>query len=62
MYNEELQNFYSSPNIRILKSKRIKLEGNVTRIRKWEIHKKFWLESLREEDHSKNHAYIAEYH
>jgi hypothetical protein len=33
LHNEELHNLYSSPNIKMIKSRRMRLEGHVERMR-----------------------------
>jgi hypothetical protein len=52
-HNKELHNLYSSPNIRIIKS-RTRWTGYVARLKKEELHTKFWLENLEAGDHSEN--------
>jgi hypothetical protein len=42
-YNEELHNLYSSPSmIRMIKSRRIRLAGNITRMGRQGRHIGFW--------------------
>jgi hypothetical protein len=55
LYNEELHNLYSPPNIiRVIKSRRMGRVGHAARIGGNEkCIRKFWLESLEETDHSK---------
>jgi hypothetical protein len=50
--NEELHNFYSSPNIiGIIMSRRMRWAGHVERKRRRETHTGFWWESQKEEDY-----------
>jgi hypothetical protein len=43
LYNEELHNLYCSPSIiRMIKSRRMRREGHVARMRRREIHIEFW--------------------
>ena len=52
LYNEELNNLYSSPNIiRVIKSRRIRWAGNVARMGRKEVPTGFWWGNLRERDH-----------
>jgi hypothetical protein len=52
LHNEELYNLYSSSNIiRIIKTKRMRLAGHVTRMGRRGVHKIYWSESQKERDH-----------
>jgi hypothetical protein len=53
VHNEELHNLYSSPNIiRMIKSRRMRWEGNVERMGRRETHVGYWCEShQKERDH-----------
>jgi hypothetical protein len=52
LHNEELNDLHSSPNIiRIIKSRRMRWVGHVTRMGKREVHTGFWWGDLREGDH-----------
>jgi hypothetical protein len=52
LHNEELHNLCSSSNIiRIMKSRRIGLVGNVARMRTNRMHIEFWWGSQKERDH-----------
>jgi hypothetical protein len=52
LHNEELNDLYSSPNIiRVIKSRRMSLEGHVARMGEGEVHTGFWWGGLREGDH-----------
>jgi hypothetical protein len=52
LHNEELHNLYSSPNIiRMIMSRRIRLEGHVARMGRREMHIGYWWESQKESDH-----------
>jgi hypothetical protein len=51
LHNEELHNFYTSPNI-IRVSRRTGWAGNVARMLEWEICTKFCSENLKGRDHS----------
>jgi hypothetical protein len=52
LYNEELNDLYSSPNIvRVINSKRIRWVGHVAPMSRGEVYTGFWLENLREIDH-----------
>jgi len=51
LYNEELNDLYSSPNIvRLIKSRRMRQEGHVARMEREEVHAEFWWEGLRDRD------------
>jgi hypothetical protein len=52
LYNEELDDPYSSPNIiRVIKSRRMRWAGHVAVWGKREVHTGFWWGDLREGDH-----------
>jgi hypothetical protein len=52
MHNEELRNLYFSPSIiRMIKSRRLKLAGNVARMWRRGTRIGYWLESQKERDH-----------
>jgi hypothetical protein len=52
IYNEELNDQYSSPNIvRVIKSRRISWAGHVARLGRGVAHTRFWWGSVRERDH-----------
>jgi hypothetical protein len=52
LHNEELHNLHSSPAIvRMIKSRRMRWTGHVTRIRRRGIYVGFWLESQMKRDH-----------
>jgi hypothetical protein len=52
LYNEELNDLYSLPNIiRVIKSRRMRWAGHVERKGEGEVHTGFWWGDLREEDH-----------
>jgi hypothetical protein len=52
LHNEELNDFYSSPNIIwVIKSRRMRWAGHVARMVKREVHTGFWWGDLREGDH-----------
>jgi hypothetical protein len=53
LHNEELHNLYSSPNIRYVKSRRMRWAGNVARMEE-ESNTRFWWESPKERDHSED--------
>jgi hypothetical protein len=52
LYNEELHNLYSSPSIiRVIKSRRMRWAGHVTRMGCRGKHIRFWWESHKERYH-----------
>jgi hypothetical protein len=52
LHNEELHNFYSSPNIiRMIKSRTMRWAGDVVRMERRGMHIGYWLESQKERDH-----------
>jgi hypothetical protein len=51
LHNEKLNDLCLSPNIRAIKSRRMKWAGRVARTGKREVHKGFWWGDLREGDH-----------
>jgi hypothetical protein len=52
LHNEELNDLYLSPNIvRVIKSRRMKWKGHVTRMGKGEMYTRFWWGDLREGAH-----------
>jgi hypothetical protein len=52
LHNEKLSDLYSSPNIiRVIKSRRMRWAGHLTRMGKREVHTGFWCGDLREGDH-----------
>jgi hypothetical protein len=56
LHHEELHNLYASSNIiiRVIKSRRMRREGHVVHMGKWETNTKFWSENMKERDHSKH--------
>jgi len=52
LHNEELNDLYCSPNIvRVIKSRRMRRAGHVTRMERGEAYTGFWWGNLREKDH-----------
>jgi expansin (peptidoglycan-binding protein) len=52
LHKEELHNFYSSPSIlRVIKSRRMRWEVHVARMREKGMHIGYWWESQNERDH-----------
>jgi hypothetical protein len=52
LHNEELHNLYSSPNIiRMIRSRRIRWAGHVSRMGRIGMHIEYWWESQKERDH-----------
>jgi hypothetical protein len=52
LHNEELHNLYSSPSIiRMIKSRRMRWAGHVTRTGESGMHVGYWWESQKERDH-----------
>jgi hypothetical protein len=52
LHNEELDNVYSSPDIiRMMKSRRMRWEGNLAGMRRRGMHIGFWWESQKESNH-----------
>ena len=52
LYNEELNNLYSSPNIfQVIKSRRMRWAGHIVRTGRRETYTGFWWRNLRERDH-----------
>ena len=49
--NEDLYDLYTPNIIRVIKSRRIRLVGNVGRMGRGEVHTGFWWGNLRERDH-----------
>jgi hypothetical protein len=51
LYNEELNDLYSLPNIRVMKLRRMRWAGHVARMGRGELCTLFWWGNLRERDH-----------
>jgi len=52
LYNEELNNLYSSPNIvRVIKSRSMGWAGHVARMGERRAYTEFWLGNLKEREH-----------
>jgi len=52
LHNEELNDMHASPNIcQVIKSRRIRLVGNVARMGKGEAYTRCWWRHIRERDH-----------
>jgi hypothetical protein len=55
LHNEELHKLYSSPSIlRIIKSRRVRLEGHVARMGRRGMHVGYWWESQKKRDHQED--------
>jgi len=53
LYNEQLRNMYTSPNIiRVIISRRMRSVGHAAQTGEMEMHAIFWLEYLKGRDHS----------
>jgi hypothetical protein len=56
LHNEELHNLYSSPSIiRMIESRRMRLAGHVTRMRRRGMHVEYWWECQEEREHWEDH-------
>jgi hypothetical protein len=52
LHNEELHDLYSSPTLlRVIKSRRMRWEGHVARMRRGEACTGFWWKNMEERDH-----------
>jgi hypothetical protein len=54
LHNEELHNFYASPNIvKVIKSRNMRWAGHVAHMELMKMHTLFWLENLKGRGHLK---------